>query len=278
MASYATSPIELRGASPDRFKDLYFYLLSTSWPRLVLLMSTAFVAANLLFALAYWGFGGINHASSYLDAFFFSVQTMATIGYGQLAPRSLATNIIVTIQAFCALLGLALITGLMFAKFSLPTARVRFSRVMVVSPHNGRPCLMFRMSNLRLNQIVEARATLSLVRLTYTLEGQQFRAVTDLALERYLQPVFAMTWTAIHPITEDSPLAGATPESLAQAGAAFVVSVTGLDGTVMQNVHARHSYAADDIRWNSRFVDIMTIHSDGTSTIDLSRLDDVAPL
>ena len=280
IGPYATAPVELRGVQPDRLKDLYYYLLSTSWPRLIALMSAAFVMVNLLFALGYWGCGGIDNArpGSYLDAFFFSVQTMATIGYGQLAPRSLATNVLVTVQAFAALISLALMTGLMFAKFSLPSARVRFSQVMVICPHNGRPCLMFRMSNLRLNQIVEARANVAMVRTTLTLEGQQFRAVADLALERYLNPVFAMTWTAIHPITQDSPLAGATPESLAETATAFVVSLTGLDGTAMQNVHARHTYGAEDIRWNSRFVDILHIHPDGTSTIDLSRLDDVVPL
>jgi inward rectifier potassium channel len=280
IGPYATAPVKLFGVKPDRLKDLYYYLLSTSWPWLILLMSAAFVGVNLLFALGYWGCGGIDNAraGSFLDAFFFSVQTMATIGYGQLAPRSLPTNLLVTLQAFLALISLALMTGLVFAKFSLPSARVRFSRVMVICPHNGRPCLMFRMSNLRLNQIVEARANVAMVRTIVTVEQQQFRAVTDLALERYLNPVFALTWTAIHPITEDSPLAGATPETLAQAATAFVVSLTGLDGTALQNVHARHTYGAEDIRWNSRFVDVLHLEPDGTSTIDVSRLDDVVAL
>jgi len=280
IGPYGTAPVKLFGVKPDRLKDLYYYLLSTSWPWLILLMSAAFVGVNLLFALGYWGCGGIDNAraGSFLDAFFFSVQTMATIGYGQLAPRSLPTNLLVTLQAFLALISLALMTGLVFAKFSLPSARVRFSRVMVICPHNGRPCLMFRMSNLRLNQIVEARANVAMVRTIVTVEQQQFRAVTDLALERYLNPVFALTWTAIHPITEDSPLADATPETLAQAATAFVVSLTGLDGTALQNVHARHTYGAEDIRWNSRFVDVLHLEPDGTSTIDVSRLDDVVAL
>ena len=169
--------------APDHrrfFDDLYHHLLSASWLRLLAIIAGLYLAANALFALAYLAEpGSVEHArpGSFVDAFFFSVQTMATIGYGKLVPRTGFANALVTVEALVGLFGVAMVTGLMFAKFSRPTARVLFSRQAVVAPHNGVPCFMFRMANARGNNIVHAQLQLVLAREETTLEGDRMRRI-----------------------------------------------------------------------------------------------------
>jgi inward rectifier potassium channel len=262
------------------FGDLYHFLLVSSWPRLVILLATAYVAANALFAGAYLLEGhSLEHADagSFSDAFFFSVQTMATIGYGYIIPRTLFANILVTVEALIGLLGLAVVTGLVFAKFSRPTARVLFSRVAVVTPRDGVPSLMFRMANQRGNQIVEARIHVVLALTETTAEGEIIRRLFDLEMARAQNALFALSWTAIHPITAGSPLHRATQASLAAEEAEVIVSLTGLDESFAQTVHARHSYTADEIIWGARFVDILSRMPDGRRMIDYTQFHDVVP-
>jgi len=268
----------LSGVNRPYFRDAYHYFISASWPLVLLLIALTFMTANTLFALCYLVDGGIQNArpGSFSDMLFFSIQTMATIGYGVMAPRSAVANVVVSIEAFTGLMGLAMVTGLIFAKFSRPTARVRFSKFAVVSTHNGTPCLMFRMANERTNRIVEAEVHVVLFRLERTTEGDRFRRLHDLGLLRYHHAFFAFSWTAIHPIDDRSPLKGATRESLMAEQAFITVSVTGLDDTVSQTVHARHTYGVDDILWGARFVDILETTAEGHSIIDYSRFDDVA--
>jgi inward rectifier potassium channel len=259
--------------------DLYHYLLTASWPVLVAFIVCLFAAANLAFAAGYYFGGGIENArpGSFFDAFFFSVQTMATIGYGRMAPVSLLSNVLVSLEALFGLMGLALVTGIVFAKFSRPTARVRFSKNAIIAPHEGVPSLMFRMANLRGNRIVEAQIHAGVALQETTLEGIQMRRFYDLALVRDRNPLFALSWTAIHPIVDGSPLFGETRESMAQCAAEIVVSVTGLDETFSQTVHARYSYRTSEIVWDAQFADILSAGPDGTRTIDYSRFDDLAP-
>ena len=260
------------------FGDLYHFLLVSSWPRLVVLLATAYIVANAMFALAYLLEGhSLEHADagSFSDAFFFSVQTMATIGYGYIIPRTLFANLLVTVEALVGLLGLAVVTGLVFAKFSRPTARVLFSRVAVVTPRDGVPSLMFRMANQRGNQIVEARIHVVLALTETTAEGEVIRRLLDLEMARAQNALFALSWTAIHPITAGSPLYRATRESLAAEEAEVIVSLTGLDESFAQTVHARHSYTATDIIWGARFVDILSRAPDGRRRIDYTHFHDV---
>ena len=235
---------------------------------------------NALFAFAYLAGGdGIENArpGSFIDAFFFSVQTMGTIGYGRLAPGTVWSNLLVTVEVITGVLGLAMVTGLVFAKFSRPTARVVFSQRAVVTPHDGVPSLMFRMANARGNRIVEARVRAVLARDETTAEGETMRRFHDLALVRDRNPLFALTWTAIHPITATSPLFGATPEGLAAMGAEVVASLVGIDETVSQTVHARHTYAAADLAWGARLRDILRRLPDGRRQVDYARFHDVEP-
>lgn len=243
-------------------------------------MLVAYLGANLLFALGYLAIGdGIEAArpGSFSDAFFFSVQTMATIGYGKMAPRGTAANVLVTVEALVGLLGLALVTGLVFAKFSRPTARVIFSRSAVVTRFDGVPSLLVRLANERGNQIAEAQAHLVLLRNERTPEGEVVRRIHDLKLRRSQSAFFAFTWLVVHPITADSPLHGETAESLREKDVDLVASMTGLDETLSQSVHARHAWTPDQILWGFRFADVLVPTDDGRRAIDYRRFHDVEP-
>lgn len=259
--------------------DLYYELLASSWPRVLGLAALGFLAVNAVFALAYRELpGSIENArpGSFADSFFFSVQTMGTIGYGELRPATPAANLLVTIEVLVGLLGLAMMTGLVFAKFSRPTARVLFSSRAVIAPYDTVPSLMFRMANERGNTIVEAQVHVVLARNETTAEGERMRRFHDLEMSRRQTALFALSWTAIHPITARSPLHGATPESLAAAEAEIVVSLLGIDEQFSQTVHARHRYQAGDIVWNARFADIL--FRDGRRQLDYTRFHEVVPL
>jgi inward rectifier potassium channel len=263
-----------------RVADLYHHLLTTTWPRLIGLLTMLYVVANGLFALAYLAEPqSIENArpGSFVDAFFFSVQTMATIGYGRMVPRTLWGNMLVTVEALVGLLGVAMVTGLMFAKFSRPTARVLFSRSAIVAPFEGTPSLMFRMGNARGNNIVEAQVHVVLARNEVTAEGESMRRFHDLELARRQSALFTLSWTAIHPITETSPLRGATPATLQAVDAEIIVSLLGFDEHFSQTVHARHFYRPSDIMWDARFVDILPLRSGVTRRLDYAHFHDVVP-
>jgi inward rectifier potassium channel len=267
----------VRSGAPRRvLGDAYHALLNAHWSVLLAIFATYYVVANVLFALAYLAGGDdLAHAHSFTDDFFFSVQTLATIGYGSIAPKTLYANILVAIEAFTGVLGFALATGLFFAKFSRPTARVLFSRVAVVTLRDGVPSLMLRLANERANQVVEAQVHVALALSETTLEGEEVRRFYDLALTRTRTPIFVLSWTVVHPITESSPLYGATHDSLMEREGEVIVSVTGVDETFSQAIHARYSYLADEIVWGARFVDIMSQLPDGRRHIDYGRFHDI---
>jgi inward rectifier potassium channel len=261
------------------FTDLYVYLVGCPWPLLLLMVAAAFFLANAAFALAYFLDGGISNArpGSFADVYFFSVETMATIGYGKMAPVTFIAHLLMCVEALCGLLAFAVVTGLIFAKFSRPSARVRFSNYAVIALRDGVPSLMFRMVNVRANQIVEAQMHVVMARLERTAEGEEIRRFYDLELTRSRNAIFAFSWTAVHPIVPGSPLHGASPQSLAESTAWVVVSLTGLDATLSQTVHARMYYGDEHIRWGSRLVDIMVRTADGGFGIDMSKFDEVEP-
>jgi inward rectifier potassium channel len=259
------------------FTDLYLYLVSCPWPLLLTLVTSVFFLSNAVFAVAYLMDGGIENArpGSFADVYFFSVETMATIGYGRMAPITFFAHLLMSIEALCGLLGFAVVTGLIFAKFSRPTARVRFSNYAVIARRDGVPSLMFRMVNVRANQIVEAQMHVVFSRLERTIEGEAVRRFYDLELTRSRNAIFAFSWTAVHPIVPGSPLHGASPQSLTENAAWIVVSLTGLDETMSQNVHARMYYGDEHIRWGARLVDIMMRTPEGGFAIDMSKFDDI---
>jgi inward rectifier potassium channel len=265
----------------SRWNDLYHALLTLPWPRFIGLLALTYLLLNALFALIYLtGGDGIANArpGSFMDAFFFSVQTTATIGYGGMYPKTAYANLIVTVETIVGLFWITLSTGLMFARFSRPTARVLFSRVAVVAPHNGVPTLMFRAANQRGNQILEAQMRLTLVRNVMTSEGEFMRRFYDMELERSQTPLFALTWLVLHPIDDRSPLYGMTIDELAEVEAELVVTLLGTDETFSQTIHARHSYIASEILWNRRFADILTRTPDGRRAVDYQYFHEVLPL
>jgi inward rectifier potassium channel len=269
-----------------KVRDHYHKLLAMKWSPFMALVICIYLAVNLTFALGYMACGpealdGAPHliggsADSFLQAFFFSVQTFATIGYGKISPEGLLANILVTIEAFVGLLGLALITGLFFARFSRPTARVVFSDVAIIAPHDGVMSLVLRIANERLNQIVDATLTLVFSRNEVTIEGERYRQFYDLKLERARSPIFALSWTVVHPITKESPLYGATNEDLIRWEAEFMASLIGIDDTIAQTIHARYSYTPSEIVWNHHFVD-MTHRENGMVRIDAHLIHDTIP-
>jgi len=275
------SGVVVRRASERGIRgDFYLLLLQASWPKLILTFGLLYVVANAAFALAYTlDRGSIENArpGSFIDAFFFSVQTMATIGFGKLVPQTALANCLVTVESLVGLLGLAIATGLVFAKFSRPTARVIFSNNAVIAQWEGVRSLMVRTANERDNRILEAHIHLVLIRTETTAENVLVRRVIDLPLVRNRNPSFGLSWTAIHPIKEGGPLFGATPETLAASDDEIVVSLTGLDETYSQTIHARRSYRAREILCGVRFADILTRLPDGRMEIDYRHFHDVIP-
>jgi inward rectifier potassium channel len=260
--------------------DLYHFLLTSRWWQLLVMLAGAYVAVNVLFAVAYLALGDvIEHArpGSFADAFFFSVQTMATVGYGNFWPRTIAANILATAEMIAGGMGLALMTGLVFAKFARPTARVLFSDVAVVRSWEGVPSLVFRMANARSSQIVEAHVSVMLLRNERSAEGDELRKLHDLRLARSQSALFALTWTAIHPIDERSPLRGEDAASLAASSASVIVSFSGWDENLSANIHARHTYDAGRILFGRRLVDVLLDGPDGDRIIDYTRFHDTEP-
>ena len=255
--------------------DAYVRLMAMKWRHLFLIFVIGFLSFNALFAFLYWfvpkslgdssntGFGG-----SFLDAFFFSVQTVATIGYGVLYPRTTYANVLVTLEIMCGVIGFAMGNGLMFARFSRPTARIMFTKNAVIVPHNGVPTLMFRAVNQRHNLILEAHVRLSVTRDETSSEGRVMRRFRDLEVERRDNLTFILSWTVMHPINEASPLYGLSAQDMIDQDIGIVIVMNGTDEGFGQSVYARHAYNAEDIVWNRQFKDIIGALDDGRRTID----------
>jgi inward rectifier potassium channel len=276
----------MRGARAQRARqalratrtDLYHVLLTSGWVGFFALLAASYAVFNLAFAFLYWlQAGSIFNAKpgSFADAFFFSVQTMATIGYGDMHPATLYANLLVTVEVLLGLTGFALATGLIFARFSRPTARIMFSRNAVITTYDGRPVLMFRAANQRRNRINEAQASLMLVQNEWTREGTVMRRFYDLKLTRARNPAFILTWTVMHPIDEDSPLKGVKPEAMKEREAEVVAALFGVDESFSQTIYARYGYTADHIRWGGRFTDIIGRTPEGRLTVDYDKFHDI---
>jgi len=245
------------------------------------MVGAAYVVANLIFAVLYLLGGDCianAEAGSFRDAFFFSVQTMATIGYGAMAPKTIYAHALVTIEAIFGMLGLAMATGIVFAKFARPTARVVFSDVALLNKRNGVPHFIFRTANARANQIVEASIRLSALKFEVTSEGERLRRYFDMPLLRSTNPIFAMTWTMMHPIDEKSPLYGMTLEDMRKGNVEILVILTGLDSTFAQTIHTRFAYAWEDIRENARFQDMIVEKPDGKRMVDINLISEWSSL
>jgi inward rectifier potassium channel len=288
----ATLQIETHGQAVPLFDDLYHRVLVMQWRSFFAFVGATWLGVNLFFALLYYAVpgsvAGARH-DSLEDAFYFSVQTLATIGYGAMAPATRYGHAVVVVEALVGTLGVALVTGATFAKFARPTARVLFSEKAVVHLRDGVPHLAFRMANWRGNMVVEGQLSVMLLLLQTTREGDSIRVPVELPLVRARSNLFALSWTPMHRIDESSPFWpkggpsgpggwGAALDGLrAQQGQIFL-SFTGLDETLGASIHARHVYTLDDIVLNARFVDVLTIDPGGKRVIDYSAFHDVERL
>ncbi len=264
-----------------RSLSLYHHLLTISWPQFFGIVVTGYLTANALFALAYLACGAnslngalpSNVAGLFWRAFFFSVETLATIGYGNISPNGMASHLVMTVESLIGLLMFALGTGILFARFSRPTAAVMFSTCAVVTPYRGMTAFMFRTTNARSNQLVELEAKVLFSR----IEGS-VRKYDQLALERTRVVFFPLSWTIVHPIDEKSPLFGMTHDQLMAKDAEFMILLAGTDETFSQTVHARSSYKPDEVVFGHRFVNIYNpIDDRGVVSIDVRKLSDTEP-
>jgi inward rectifier potassium channel len=272
--------IETRGRRLAPYEDFYHWVLTLTWPRFFGAVGFSFMAINAAFAGLYQlAPGCIVNANGIVDHFFFSIQTLGTIGYGAMSPQTRYGNVIVSFEALFGILTSAVITGLTFARFARPTAKVIFSDKAVIAPRNGVPHLMFRLGNFRRNQIVEATVHAMVLLTETSTEGEVMRRPTPLKLVRNTNQVFAMTWTVMHTIDDASPFHGEDAlDRLAAQNAEVFLSVAGLDETISQTVHARFRYPMSDIVRNARFADVLVTHVDGSRVIDFDAFDDLVML
>jgi len=261
--------------------SLYHYMLTISWPRFFGYVIVGYIAANLLFAAMYLSLGAdalvaaspVAMGGTFGRAFFFSVETLATIGYGNVTPNGVASHLVMTVESLVGLLMFALGTGILFARFSRPTAAVMFSARAVVAPYRGVTAFMFRTANGRSNQLVELEAKVLFSR----IEGA-VRKYDQLNLERTRVVFFPLSWTIVHPIDEKSPMYALTAEDFAEKDAEIMILITGTDETFSQTVHARSSYKPDEIVFGHRFLDIYDpIDESGIVSIDVRKLSDTEP-
>jgi len=252
-------------------RDPYHLLLTIPWIGFLTIVVIFDIFLNAVFAWLYLldanAIGGMKDGG-FLEAFFFSVQTLASIGYGVMHPNTLYANLIVTLESIASLMLFAVITGIAFTRFAKSTSRVMFSRVATIHNYNGMPTLIFRAANERRNNILEAKLSVYLMIDEVTEEGQKMRRLQELKLVRDHSPVFLLSWTVMHTIDESSPLYNMTSETMERLNAQVLVSLTGVDETVEGTIHARHIYAARYLLCDRRFVDVIYIGSDGHRYLD----------
>lgn len=278
-----TFNVSLEGLDPLSSLSLYHWLLTISWPRFLAFISGTYIVLNSLFALAYLALGpdalqssaGSFASQPFYRAFFFSVDTFATIGYGNIIPVGTAANTLVTVEALLNIVGVALATGVIFARFSRPAARIIYSRNAIVAPYRGLSALEFRIANARSSQLIEVEVQAILTKLE-RVAGTTVRKFYDLPLERNRVVFFPLSWTVVHPIDSASPMAGLTQQDLIASNAELLVLLSGTDEAVSQTVHSRSSYEAEEIVWGARFANMfMRDEHEGIMGMDLNRIHDI---
>jgi len=269
-----------------RLKDAgwFLYFMNLGWPSFLLQMPLIYLLVISAFAALYLWAGVENlqggRSATTIEAvstaFFFSVQTFTTVGYGHIAPASLVANFVAAAEALCGILSLAIATGLIYARFSRPTAHLAFSVNALIAPFAGGEALMFRLANRRPNVLLELEASLLLMTVEL-VDGERKRRFVQLELERRKVYFLPLTWTVVHPIDEKSPLRGKTREDLEGEQAEFLVLIKAFDDTFSQTVHARHSYIPPDLVWGARFQPAFQFNEHGDMVLDMAKLDLSAP-
>jgi inward rectifier potassium channel len=260
-------------------RDAYHTFLQAPWTVAIGLIAAFILSINVVFAVVYLLVGGVTgaRAGSLWDAFVFSVQTLGTIGYGGMSPKSTGANVVMIVESITGIIVIAIVTGLVFTKFARATARVAFSQHAVICTHDGKLTLMLRLSNRRSNAIVDAHLRVIAGLTTTTAEGHTFYRLHDLKLVRDRQAGMRRGWLGMHILDETSPLYGMDAAALAKAEAELEVSVVGMDDVTMQSVHAFHYYTDSKIRFGYRFADVMHSLPGGDMVLDLRQFDVIVP-
>lgn len=275
------------GLNPLSSLSLYHWLLTISWARFLGFITAVYLAVNALFAVAYLLCGPdalqstVTSAFSnqpFYRAFYFSVDTFATIGYGNIVPVGVAANTLVTIEALLNILGIALATGVIFSRFSRPSANILYSNNAIVAPYRDITALEFRIANARSSQLIDVRVQAILTKMEQ-VDGSVVRKFYDLELERQRVVFFALSWTVVHPINDMSPMRGMTRQDLINADAELLILLSGTDETISQTVHSRSSYKADEIQWNVKFGNMFIRTADGGIIgMNMNRIHDLEPV
>ena len=278
-----TFNVTREGLNPLSALSLYHWLLIISWSRLLGFLTASYVAVNALFAFAFLVCGpdalqsatGSFAGHPFYRAFFFSVDTFATIGYGNIIPVGVAANTLVTIEALVNILAIALATGVIFSRFSRPSARIVYSRNAIVAPYREKTALEFRIANGRTSQLIEVQIQVILTKLEQ-VDGTSVRKFYDLELERQHVVFFTLSWTVVHPIDPSSPIWGFTKQDLLDADAEVLILLTGTDETLSQTVHSRSSYKAHEIVWGAKFSNMfLRTEAAGIIGMNLNRIHDI---
>lgn len=275
--------VHRRGAT-WRDVNAYLYLINVPWPAFLGIIFAAYLAVNTLFALLYYSLGpnqlqgaaAPNELSHFLNSFFFSAQTLTTVGYGSISPRGTAASTVAALEAMVGLMGFALATGLLFGRVSRPSARIGYSEKMTVTPYLDGASLQFRVVNQRANNLMELEAKV----LFMTVEGPPGHLRRDykvLRLERHSVFFFPLTWTIVHPIDEHSPLHGKTAQDLERLQAEILILIKGFDDTFSQTVHSRYSYRYDEITWGARFIPAFDTDAQGGLVLEVNKVGALAP-
>ena len=269
-----------RGLGAHVWTDVYHGALTVSWPKFIGAAALLYVAVNALFGLLYQLVpGSVSNVGTHgiLGTFFFSIETMASVGYGDMHPQTVYGHAIASIEIFVGLFSIALLTGLIFARFSQPRARIMFARQPVVGPHDGTPALTLRVANARTNLISDATAKLWMLQNIETAEGTRFRRVFELPLLRSESPMFVLSWSIFHIIDASSPLHGKSAEDLRDGDVGFALTITGNDETSAQIIRARQLYSWADIAWNHQYRDILEAGGEGPVALNYHYFHDVIP-
>ncbi len=269
-----------KGVSRFDMRDPYHLAVALTWPQFLATLIAIYLLVNVVFATLFWLIpGSVANARPYNfgDAFFFSIETLATVGYGEMYPTTLYGHVIAATEIVCGLGFTAIVTGLTFVRFSRPRAKLVFASNPVVAMHNGKPTLMLRVGNGRVAVLLDAAAKLNVLLFATSSEGQRFRRAQELRLERAHLPVFPLTWTLMHVLDERSPLHGYDTARAIAARAQLFVTIEARDPTLGALVHDIRNYALEDIRFGMRYADAVTTAEDGTPVADLTKIGALEP-
>ncbi len=263
----------------------YHTLITMSWRKFWLLVLSCYLVVNIIFAFIYMSFGpngldgtsGSSTFNRFMDSFFFSAQTMSTVGYGHISPKGMATNSVAALESMMGLLAFALATGLLYGRFSRPSAQIIYSKNIIVAPYGDKgKGIMFRLANLRRNMLIDLDIEI-IFSYNETVDGKVVRRFYPLELERRKVSVLTLNWTIVHPLDENSPLSDMSKEDLIKSEAGFAILLRAFDDTFSQTVHSRTQYQAHEIVWGAKFKPAFDRDEDGRIVLDLSKISDHVP-